>query len=39
VASVVVEHSFVNGLVRVLTQSIFTPIHPVVTCATSPRPQ
>ena len=39
VASVVVEHSFVNGLVRVLTQNIFTPIHPVVTCATSPRPR
>lgn len=39
VAQVMVETSFVNGLVGALTQSIFTPIHPVVTCASSPRPQ
>jgi hypothetical protein len=33
-----VEHTFLNGLVRSLTWNIFTPIHPVVTCATAPRP-
>lgn len=38
VARVMVEHSFVNGLVEFLTWNIFTPIHPVVTCASSPRP-
>jgi hypothetical protein len=38
VSSVMVEHSFLNGLVASLTWSIFTPIHPVVTCASSPRP-
>lgn len=38
VAQVMVEHSFLNGLVAILTSSIFTPIHPVVTCASSPRP-
>jgi hypothetical protein len=39
VSTVMVEQSFVNGLVNVLTWNIFTPIHPVVTCASSPRPQ
>jgi hypothetical protein len=39
VAQVMVEHSFVNGLVTALTSNIFTPLHPVVTCANSPRPQ
>lgn len=39
VSQVMVEHSFLNGLVASLTWSIFTPIHPVVTCASSPRPQ
>jgi hypothetical protein len=38
VASVMVEQSFLNGLVNALTWNIFTPIHPVVTCASSPRP-
>ncbi len=33
VAKVMVEHSFLNGLVSGLTYQIFTPIHPVVTCA------
>jgi hypothetical protein len=33
VAKVMVEQSFLNGLVGSLTYSIFTPIHPVVTCA------
>ncbi|MBC7895777.1 MAG: hypothetical protein H7066_10195 [Cytophagaceae bacterium] len=33
VSKVMVEHSFLNGLVRALTWSMFTPIHPVVTCA------
>ncbi|MEP7345469.1 MAG: hypothetical protein ABI877_09380 [Gemmatimonadaceae bacterium] len=39
VAQVMVEQSFLNGLVNGLTWNIFTPIHPVVTCASSPRPQ
>lgn len=39
VSQVMVETSFLNGLVSGLTWSIFTPIHPVVTCATSARPQ
>lgn len=30
------KHSFLNGLVRGITYSIFTPIHPVVTCASGP---
>jgi hypothetical protein len=38
VSKVMVEHSFLNELVALLTWSIFTPIHPVVTCASSPRP-
>jgi hypothetical protein len=38
VAMVMVEQSFLNGLVAGLTWQIFTPIHPVVTCASSPRP-
>lgn len=33
VSKVMVEHSFLNGLVAGLTYNIFTPIHPVVTCA------
>ncbi len=39
VAQVMVESSFLNGLVEGLTWGIFTPIHPVVTCASSPRPR
>lgn len=39
VAEVMIEHSFLNGLVANLTWNLFTPIHPVVTCASSPRPQ
>ncbi|MBV6522906.1 MAG: hypothetical protein MNPFHGCM_03056 [Gemmatimonadaceae bacterium] len=39
VAQVMVESSFLNGLVSSITYSIFTPIHPVVTCASSPRTQ
>lgn len=39
VAQVMVEQSFLNGLVSSLTWNIFTPIHPVVTCASSPRPR
>lgn len=38
VSQVMVERSFLNGLVTFLTWNIFTPIHPVVTCASSPRP-
>ena len=38
VAQVMVEESFLNGLVGGITWGIFTPIHPVVTCASSPRP-
>lgn len=30
------KHSFLNGLVAGLTYSIFTPIHPTVTCASGP---
>jgi hypothetical protein len=33
VAKVMVEHTFLNLLVSGLTWNIFTPIHPVVTCA------
>jgi hypothetical protein len=33
VAKVMIEQTFLNGLVRGLTYNIFTPIHPVVTCA------
>ena len=33
VSKVMVEHSFVNLLVGAITWNIFTPIHPVVTCA------
>ncbi len=33
VAKVMVEHSFLNSLVAGLTWNLFTPIHPVVTCA------
>jgi hypothetical protein len=33
VSKVMVEHSFLNLVVNVLTWNIFTPIHPVVTCA------
>jgi hypothetical protein len=38
VAEVMVETSFLNGLVGGITWGIFTPIHPVVTCSSSPRP-
>ena len=33
VSKVMVEHSFLNMVVSALTWNIFTPIHPVVTCA------
>lgn len=33
VSKVMVEHTFLNGLVAGLTWNIFTPIRPVVTCA------
>jgi hypothetical protein len=33
VAKVVTEQSFINGLVSVLTSSLYTPIHVTVTCA------
>ncbi len=36
IASFETKHSFLNGLVRGLTYSIFTPIHPTVTCAAGP---
>ncbi|MCU0648005.1 MAG: Bor family protein [Gemmatimonadaceae bacterium] len=36
VAKVETQHTFLNGLVRLLTYSIFTPINPVVTCASGP---
>jgi hypothetical protein len=39
VSKVMVERSFLNMLVSALTWNIFTPIHPVVTCASSPTPR
>lgn len=39
VAKVETERSFVNGLVSVLTWSIYTPIHAMVTCASGPVPR
>lgn len=30
------QHSFLNGLVAMLTYNIFTPIQPTVTCASGP---
>ena len=36
IATFETKHSFLNGLVRTLTYSIFTPIHPTVTCASGP---
>lgn len=36
IASFETKHSFLNGVVRAVTYSIFTPIHPTVTCATGP---
>jgi hypothetical protein len=33
VAKVETEQSFLNGLVRVLTYNIYTPMHVIVTCA------
>jgi hypothetical protein len=33
VAKVETERSFLNGLVAVLTQNIYTPMHTTVTCA------
>jgi Bor protein len=33
IAKVVTERSFLNGLVAALTQSIYTPMHTTVTCA------
>jgi len=36
IASFETKHSFLNGLVSGLTYSIFTPIHPTVTCASGP---
>jgi Bor protein len=35
-AVVETERSFLNGLVSVLTYSIFTPMHAKVTCASGP---
>jgi hypothetical protein len=35
-AAVQTERSFLNGLVGVLTWSIYTPMHTKVTCATGP---
>jgi Bor protein len=31
-----VERSFLNGLVSTITQSIYTPIHTTITCASGP---
>jgi hypothetical protein len=36
VAKVETQHSFLNGLVAMLTYNIFTPIQPTVTCASGP---
>ena len=36
VAKVETERSFLNGLVAALTQSIYTPMHTTVTCASGP---
>ena len=36
VAVVETERSFLNGLVGVLTSSIFTPMHAKITCAAGP---
>jgi hypothetical protein len=36
IAAFETKHSFLNGLVRGITYSIFTPIHPTVTCASGP---
>ncbi len=36
VAKVETERSFLNGLVGVLTWSIYTPMHVTVTCASGP---
>ena len=36
VSTVMTEQSFVNGLVRVLTWGIYTPMHARVTCASGP---
>lgn len=36
VAKVETERSFLNGLVSVLTWSLYTPIHVTVTCASGP---
>ncbi len=37
VARVETKHSFLNGLVAVLTSGIFTPMHIIVTCADGER--
>jgi hypothetical protein len=39
VAKVETERSFVNGLVSLLTWSIYTPVHVTVTCASGPVPR
>ena len=39
VAKVETERSFLNGLVGAITQSIYTPIHVMVTCASGPVPR
>jgi hypothetical protein len=36
VAKIETKHSFLNGLVAGITYSIFTPIQPIVTCASGP---
>jgi len=36
IATVVTERSFLNGLVSILTWSLYTPMQATVTCATGP---
>jgi len=36
IATVQTERSFLNGLVSILTWSLYTPLHATVTCATGP---
>lgn len=36
VASIVTERSFLNGLVGAITNSLLTPMHVTVTCASGP---
>jgi hypothetical protein len=39
VAKVETEQSFLNGLVRTITYSIYTPMHARITCASGPVPR